>query len=132
MPGWKFETYQLSGEGSTLFCPSLGQAAFVTVLDQNTVALAHDKIMAVLDGKDADEITEPQTQANDEAAVYPENQAGYDFYDNEELTAAVWILMMNLSGILRIRMIQKPILVLFRMNIRVTIPIRIQKAELCQ
>ena len=83
MPGWKFETYQLSGEGSTLFCPSLGQAAFVTVLDQNTVALAHDKIMAVLDGKDADEITEPQTQANDEAAVYPENQAGYDFYDNE-------------------------------------------------
>lgn len=104
----------------------------MTVLDQNTVALAHDKIMAVLDGKDADEITEPQTQANDEAAVYPENQAGYDFYDNEELTAAVWILMMNLSGILRIRMIQKPILVLFRMNIRVTIPIRIQKAELCQ
>ncbi len=83
MPGWKFETYQLSGEGSTLFCPSLGQAAYVTVLDQNTVALAHDKIMAVLDGKDADEITEPQTQANDEAAVYPENQAGYDFYDNE-------------------------------------------------
>ncbi len=81
MPGWKFETYQLSGEGSTLFCPSLGQAAYVTVLDQNTVALAHDKIMAVLDGKDADNVTEPQPrETNDE--MNSGYQPGYDSYDD--------------------------------------------------
>nr|WP_304937647.1 LCP family protein [Faecalibaculum rodentium] len=80
MPGWKFETYQVSGEGSTLFCPSLGQAAYVTVLDQNTVALAHDKIQAVLDGKDADEVTEPQPQEMD---TNPSQQdlSGYGDYD---------------------------------------------------
>ncbi|WP_276815225.1 LCP family protein [Faecalibaculum rodentium] len=61
MPGWKFETYQLSGEGSILFCPSLGQEAYVTILDQSTVALAHDKIRAVLEGRDADEVMVPES-----------------------------------------------------------------------
>ena len=77
MPGWKFETYQLSGEGSTLFCPSLGQEAYVTVLDQSTVILAHDKIMAVLEGKDADEVTAPAS--NDVSGnQYQTDQSGTD------------------------------------------------------
>lgn len=80
MPGWKFETYQVSGEGSTLFCPSLGQEAYVTVLNQDTVALAHDKIQAVLDGKDADEITEPQPQET-ETNLYQQDLSGAGGYD---------------------------------------------------
>lgn len=80
MPGWKFETYQVSGEGSTLFCPSLGQEAYVTVLNQDTVALAHDKIQAVLDGKDADEITEPQPQET-ETNRYQQDLSGAGGYD---------------------------------------------------
>lgn len=83
MPGWKFETYQVSGEGSTLFCPSLGQAAYVTVLNQDTVALAHDKIQAVLDGKDADEITEPQPQET-ETNLYQQDLSGAGGYDESE------------------------------------------------
>ncbi|WP_301094177.1 LCP family protein, partial [Faecalibaculum rodentium] len=83
MPGWKFETYQVSGEGSTLFCPSLGQAAYVTVLDENTVALAHDKIQAVLDGKDADEVTEPQTEES-EGNLYQQDLTGTDVYSGTE------------------------------------------------
>ncbi|WP_304425162.1 LCP family protein [Faecalibaculum rodentium] len=88
MPDWKFESYQVSGDGDTLFCPSLGQEAYVTVLDQNTVALAHDKIMAVLDGKDADEVTEaePKESTEDIYQQIPEsydynNETGTDYYD---------------------------------------------------
>lgn len=80
MPGWKFETYQLAGDGTMLYCPSLGQDAFVTVLDQSTVALAHDKIQAVLDGRNADELTEPQGDDNS-GAIYEQditNNSGYD------------------------------------------------------
>lgn len=88
IPDWKFESYQVSGDGDTLFCPSLGQEAYVTVLDQNTVALAHDKIMAVLDGKDADEVTEaePKESTEDIYQQIPEsyeynNETGTDYYD---------------------------------------------------
>lgn len=88
MPDWKFESYQVSGDGDTLFCPSLGQEAYVTVLDQNTVALAHDKIMAVLDGKDADGVTEaePKESTEDIYQQIPEdyeynNETGTDYYD---------------------------------------------------
>ena len=88
MPDWKFESYQVSGDGDTLFCPSLGQEAYVTVLDQKTVALAHDKIMAVLDGKDADEVTEaePKESTEDIYQQIPEsydynNETGTDYYD---------------------------------------------------
>lgn len=88
MPDWKFESYQVSGDGDNLFCPSLGQEAYVTVLDQNTVALAHDKIMAVLDGKDADEVTEadPKESTEDIYQQIPEsydynNETGTDYYD---------------------------------------------------
>nr|WP_276934761.1 LCP family protein [Faecalibaculum rodentium] len=88
MPDWKFESYQVSGDGDTLFCPSLGQEAYVTVLDQNTVALAHDKIMAVLDGKDAGEVTEaePKESTEDIYQQIPEsyeynNETGTDYYD---------------------------------------------------
>lgn len=88
IPDWKFESYQVSGDGDTLFCPSLGQEAYVTVLDQNTVALAHDKIMAVLDGKDADEVTEAELKESTEDIYQqiPEsyeynNETGTDYYD---------------------------------------------------
>lgn len=88
MPDWKFESYQVSGDGDTLFCPSLGQEAYVTVLDQNTVALAHNKIMAVLDGKDADGVTEaePKESTEDIYQQIPEdyeynNETGTDYYD---------------------------------------------------
>ncbi|WP_083641901.1 LCP family protein [Faecalibaculum rodentium] len=88
MPDWKFESYQVSGDGDTLFCPSLGQEAYVTVLDKNTVALAHDKIMAVLDGKDADGVTEaePKESTEDIYQQIPENyeynnETGTDYYD---------------------------------------------------
>ena len=88
IPDWKFESYQVSGDGDTLFCPSLGQEAYVTVLDQNTVALAHDKIMSVLDGKDADEVTEaePKESTEDIYQQIPEsyeynNETGTDYYD---------------------------------------------------
>lgn len=83
MPDWKFESYQLSGDGDTLFCPSLGQEAYVTVLNQSTVALAHDKIMAVMDGKDADEVTEAKTKDSTED-IYQQIPESYEYdYDVE-------------------------------------------------
>lgn len=81
-PGWKFESYQLSGEGAMLFCPSLGQEAYVTVPDPNTTALAHDKIMAVLDGKDADTVTEPQSAAQQDE-IHQETVSVDDVYDGQ-------------------------------------------------
>jgi LCP family protein required for cell wall assembly len=61
MPGWTFESYQVSGDGEILYCPSLGDSAYVTVLDFSTVALAHDKIEAVLNGGSADDVTVPES-----------------------------------------------------------------------
>lgn len=81
-PGWKFESYQLSGEDAMLFCPSLGQEAYVTVPDPNTTALAHDKIMAVLDGKDADTVTEPQSAAQQDE-IHQETVSVDDVYDGQ-------------------------------------------------
>lgn len=58
-PEWKFESYQLVGDGADLYCPALGQNAYVTVLNSYTLSLAHDKIQAVLDGGNADQVAEP-------------------------------------------------------------------------
>jgi len=65
-----------------LFCPSLGQEAYVTVPDPNTTALAHDKIMAVLDGKDADTVTEPQSAAQQDE-IHQETVSVDDVYDGQ-------------------------------------------------
>lgn len=78
-PQWKFESYQLTGEGAELFCPELGSYASVTVVDPTSVTLAHDKIEAVLDGKSADSIEEPvsdfasDSQENESSAAYDSN-----------------------------------------------------------
>ncbi|WP_300963867.1 LCP family protein [uncultured Dubosiella sp.] len=58
-PQWKFESYQLTGEGAQLLSPELGQTAYVTVVDPYSIALAHDKIEAVLKGESADSIETP-------------------------------------------------------------------------
>lgn len=58
-PQWKFESYQLTGEGAQLLSPELGQTAYVTVVDPYSITLAHDKIEAVLQGESADSIETP-------------------------------------------------------------------------
>ena len=58
-PQWKFESYQLTGEGAQLLSPELGQTAYVTIVDPYSVTLAHDKIEAVLKGESADSIETP-------------------------------------------------------------------------
>lgn len=58
-PQWKFESYQLTGEGDQLLSPELGQTAYVTIVDPYSVTLAHDKIEAVLKGESADSIETP-------------------------------------------------------------------------
>lgn len=58
-PQWKFESYQLTGEGAQLLSPELGQTAYVTVVDPYSITLAHDKIEAVLKGESADSIETP-------------------------------------------------------------------------
>lgn len=62
MPDWKFESYQLAGEGAMYYSPEMGQDVYVTVLDPATVMLAHDKIEAVLNGQDADEVAAPVSE----------------------------------------------------------------------
>ena len=82
IPDWKFESYQIAGEGADLFCPALGQNAYVTVVDPYTVTLAHDKIMAVLNGQDADAVTEPVSPIRDDLYI---QVPVYDYeYDPEE------------------------------------------------
>lgn len=58
-PQWKFESYQLTGEGAQLLSPELGQTAYVTIVDPYSITLAHDKIEAVLQGESADSIETP-------------------------------------------------------------------------
>lgn len=53
-PKWKMEQYMVNGTGDTLMCAELGDAAYVMVPDQSTVATAKDKINAVLAGKSSD------------------------------------------------------------------------------
>lgn len=55
-PKWKMEQYMVNGTGDTLMCAELGDAAYVMVPDQSTVATAKDKINAVLAGKSADDV----------------------------------------------------------------------------
>lgn len=90
MPGWKFESYQVSGNSDMLFCPSMGQEASVIVLDYYTVALAHDKIQAVLDGKDADEVTEPESSSEDiqdfSGSLTSDDQSSYENGYTDEYT----------------------------------------------
>lgn len=53
-PKWKMEQYMVNGTGDTLMCAELGDAAYVMVPDQSTVATAKEKINAVLAGKSSD------------------------------------------------------------------------------
>lgn len=55
-PKWKMEQYMVNGTGDTLMCAELGDAAYVMVPDQSTVATAKNKINAVLAGKSADDV----------------------------------------------------------------------------
>ena len=55
-PKWKMEQYMVNGTGDTLMCAELGDAAYVMVPDQSTVATAKNKINAVLAGKSADNV----------------------------------------------------------------------------
>lgn len=56
MPNWKFEQYVLDGTGSTEYCAELGQAAYVMIPNQNTVATAKRKIDAVINGESSETI----------------------------------------------------------------------------
>jgi LCP family protein required for cell wall assembly len=56
MPDWTFISYSLDGSGSTEYCAELGQAAYVMIPDENTVATAKAKIEAVINGESADQV----------------------------------------------------------------------------
>lgn len=79
-PQWKFESYQLTGEGAQLLSPELGQTAYVTVVDPYSITLAHDKIEAVLQGESADSIETPVSGFSSQTG---ENTAGQEqeYYD---------------------------------------------------
>ncbi|WP_289107964.1 LCP family protein [uncultured Dubosiella sp.] len=84
-PQWKFESYQLTGEGAQLLSPELGQTAYVTIVDPYSVTLAHDKIEAVLKGESADSIETPVSDftsgtSNGADSEY-ESEYGQDSFD---------------------------------------------------
>ncbi|WP_300922085.1 hypothetical protein, partial [uncultured Dubosiella sp.] len=60
--------------------PELGQTAYVTVVDPYSIALAHDKIEAVLKGESADSIETPVSGFSSQTG---ENTAGQEqeYYD---------------------------------------------------
>jgi len=74
-PQWKFESYQLTGEGDQLFSPELGSTAYVTLVDPTSITMAHDKIEAVLHGKSADSITEPVSDFTSNEGYVPSSSS---------------------------------------------------------
>lgn len=84
-PQWKFESYQLTGEGDQLFSPELGSTAYVTLVDPTSITMAHDKIEAVLHGKSADSITEPVSDFTSNEGYVPSSSSSdglqEDYYD---------------------------------------------------
>lgn len=83
-PQWKFESYQLTGEGDQLLSPELGQTAYVTIVDPYSITLAHDKIEAVLKGESADSIEEPVSDFSSE----PSN--GYDQNSSNDYSEPIY------------------------------------------
>lgn len=55
-PSWTFIQYSLDGTGSTEMCAELGNAAYVMIPDESTVALAKEKIDAVMDDQSAESV----------------------------------------------------------------------------
>lgn len=71
-PEWKFSSYGLSGSGDTQFCPTLGDAASVMILDEGSYETAINKINAVKDGKDPDKVEDLATYSDIEQEVEEE------------------------------------------------------------
>ncbi|WP_300924136.1 LCP family protein [uncultured Dubosiella sp.] len=70
---WNFITTTLDGTGSTEFCAELGDSAYVTIPNEESVQAARNQIQEVLEGKP---VTEGATEAQqDQPAEQPQEEA---------------------------------------------------------
>ncbi|MBP3853876.1 MAG: LCP family protein, partial [Erysipelotrichaceae bacterium] len=82
-PEWKFNSYGLDGDGDTQYCPSIGDAASVMILDPGAYQTAVDKIQAVLDGKNPKDIKDMSEKKEEEVIEEEvEEQTETETYDS--------------------------------------------------
>lgn len=83
-PDWTFESYALTGDSDTQFCPTLGNEASVILEDSGAIKTARKKIKAVMNGKKASSVKDMKKKTDEPADETSENEESFESGTVEE------------------------------------------------